>query len=209
MKITLTGKDFNRIMKLCGVSIDSNMLHQSLCMIEIRHDGSGKAYATALDGTVMNQVMFDCKWDKGCFLLHQYRPVSKGCNVDITWDDRSVSVSDGEMAITRSVCKEADVDRVSITRNRLAKKRKYAIAFEPRILMKALKAFDSSERIVFLEFAQDIDAVILRGKDSCSLALPLRVNDKVFEKKLMTFYGQRRETTEKGEDDNGQSISSP
>lgn len=190
MKITLTGHDYNRIIKGCTPAIDKYGPRKVLQEIEIVSDGNGNGYATALDGYVMNQIHFQCIGDAGKFLM---QPVGKHTGdkyseIDISWDDHSVSVSDDEITITRHKEKIADLDRKKITDDRVKKGKRYAIACDPRLLVKALKACDSTDKAIVMEFAEELDSIIIRSKQAVSLVLPLRLNYD-YEDSMAVFYG--------------------
>lgn len=176
MTITLSAYDYKRIINGCAPALDKYGAHPPLAHIEITHDGSGTAYATALDGYVMAQIRFACEGDAGTFLMPCIRFVPrKHADISITWDDETVSVSDGETTITRFRPTDTDVNRKGIVQGLQAKEMRYTIAVNPRNLLAALKAHNTTDHLVVFEFASDIDAIVIRSKDASGLVLPIRI----------------------------------
>lgn len=189
MTITLSAYDYKRIISGCTPALDTSGSHPPLAHIEITHDGSGTAYATALDGFVMNQIRFACEGDAGTFLMPCIRfSPQKHADISIAWDDSTVSVSDGETTITRRIPTDKDVDRKGIVRGLQAKEMRYTIAVNPRNLLAALKAHNNTDHLMVFEFASDIDAIVIHSKDASSLVLPLRINSKHCRDKLARLY---------------------
>lgn len=188
LTIKLFGEDFNRIMRGCGASLSKDSVRKYLQQIEISHDGDGIGYATSLDGYVMNQVSFPCAGDEGKFLMPLYRPVSRKAEVTITADGEHVSVSDGETTITRLMLKDKDLDRRKICENRLKKETRYTISVDHAFLQKALKACEGTTHRIDLEFAEELDGIIVRGYKSCSMVLPIRVDRRKAADKMALFY---------------------
>lgn len=190
MTITMSGEAFLRIMEACKPATDEDDRREPLQHIEIFHDGSGTAYATALDGYVMNQVRVRCQGDAGTVYLRPCEGLSEWDEITITQDDETVNVSDDMTTITRKALKAEDVDRRKIVANRMEKQMQYRIAVDPDLLRKGLKAIGPLDSGVVLEFSGELDAIVLRGNDACSFVLPLRYGP-VEIKRLAHFYGQK------------------
>lgn len=188
LTIKLFGEDFNRIMRGCGASLSKDSVRKCLQHIEISHDGDGIGYATSLDGYVMNQVSFPCAGDEGKFLMPLYRPVSRKAEVTITADGEHVSVSDGETTITKRMLQDRDLDRRKICEGRMQKETRYVISMDQSLLQKALKACEGTTRRIDLEFAEELDGVIIRGYKSCSMVLPMRVDREKTADRMALFY---------------------
>lgn len=189
MTITLSARDYKRIINGCTPALDTFGAHPPLAHIEITHDGSGTAYATALDGYVMNQIRFACEGDAGTFLMPTMGKfeVRKDAYISITWDDSTVSVSDGETTISKRLPTDTDVNRKGIVKGLQAKKMQYSIAVNPRNLLAALKAHHDNDHVVVFEFGSDIDAIVVRSKDANSMVLPCRIADCVRESRANLY----------------------
>lgn len=182
MTITLSACDYKRIISGCAPALDTYGSHPPLAHIEITHDGSGTAYATALDGFVMNQIRFACEGDAGTFLMPCIRfSPRKHADISIAWDDVIVSVSDGETTITKRRYTDMDINRKGIVKGLQDKAMQYTIAVNPRHLFAALKAHHDNDHVIVFEFASDIDAIVIRSKDASSMVLPCRIADRVRE----------------------------
>lgn len=186
--IKLFGEDFNRIMRGCGASLSKDNSRKILQQIEISHDGNGYGYATSLDGFVMNQIGFPCSGDEGKFLMPMFKPVSRKAEVTITADGFAVSVDDGETTITKRMIQDKDLDRRGIVEKRLSLETAYTISVDQSLLLKALKACEGTTHRIDLEFAGELDAIIVRGYKSCSMVLPLRVDRERSADRMALFY---------------------
>lgn len=191
MNITLSMNEYNRIIKGCTPALDKSNVHPCLTYIEISHDGSGLAYATALDGYVMNQIQFRCKGDEGTFLLPHFCKFAarKPADITIVWDSRTVSVTDGETTIVKARPDCEDLNRRKIAQDRYKKQTMYTIAVNPKLLIAALRVCESTNKVVCFEFASDIDSIVMRADDACCIVLPMRFNDERCRSELATFYG--------------------
>ena len=190
MTITMSGENFFRIMEACKPSTNEDDRREPLQHIEIFHDGNGTAYATALDGYVMNQVRVPCRGDAGTVYLRPCEGLSEWDEITITQDGETVSVSDDMTTITRKALKAADVNRQKIAANRMEKQMKYRIAVDPDLLRKGLEAISPLDRCIVLEFSGKLDGIVLRGHDACSIVLPMRYGAKEINR-LAHFYGQK------------------
>lgn len=189
MTITLSAYDYKRIINGCTPALDTSGSRPPLAHIEITHDGNGTAYATALDGFVMNQIRFACEGDAGTVLVPSIRFTSrKDAYISVTWDEENVSVSDGETTITKRRYTDMDVIRQGIVKGLQAKAMQYTIAVKPRYLLAALKAHHDNDHVVVFEFASDIDAIVVRSKDASSMVLPCRIVDRIRET-MANLYG--------------------
>lgn len=101
MKITLTGTEFNRIMRICIPALSKGGFREALEYIEIQCNGQGEGCATACDGYTLMQTRFSCQGDKGIYMIRPTKTVRNDCTIEITKEDGKISISDGTETITR------------------------------------------------------------------------------------------------------------
>lgn len=188
-KITMDYGDYSKMLNACYPALSDEAEWESLQRIEISHDGSGTAYATATDGTIMTQRRFRCEGDAGTFLMQpvnvrNFRPEMG--KITIAWDDATVDVSDGKTTVVKSTCRKKDVNRLETARALTSKERRYKIYVDPNLLKRALKGY-GSETSITLEFAGSLDGIIMRGEKTCGVVLPQK---RYGNDKSMTFYGE-------------------
>lgn len=176
MKITLTGEDFNRIMRVCTPAMSREDSREALRHIEIKCDGKGHGVATALNGFTLAQTCFACQGKRGKMLIGAYKNVSNDCMVEIELQDGNISISDGVETITRKAFEGAYVDHETIVKGAQAKEHSITIALDRNRLRRALDSYRTSASTVVFEIYGPEDAIIMRGADAAGLLLPMRMH---------------------------------
>lgn len=176
MKITMTGTDFNRIMRVCIPALSKDDLREELRHIDIQCNGEGEGCATALDGYTLAQTRFPCQGPRCRFHIPPHKTVRNDCTIEITLEDEKISVSDGVETVTRPAYHGQQIDHAAICKGAQTKKKRATIAFDGRLLMRALKSHSGTYRKpVFLEIYGPHDAAILHTSDTCGLVLPMKL----------------------------------
>lgn len=176
MKITMTGTDFNRIMRVCIPALSKDDFREELRHIDIQCNGEGEGCATALDGYTLAQTRFACQGPRCRFHIPPHKTVRNDCEIEITLKDGKISVSDGVETVTRPALQFDGIDHAAVCRNAQGKKKRATIAFDSRLLMRALKSHSGTYRKpVFLEIYGPHDAAILHTSDTCGLVLPMKL----------------------------------
>lgn len=178
MKITLTGTEFNRIMRICIPALSKGGFRDALEYIEIQCNGQGEGCATACDGYTLMQTRFSCQGDKGIYMIRPTKTVRNDCTIEITKEDGKISISDGTETITRpdyggphiahaDICKEAQKGNPRIT-----------VAFSVQLLKRMLKSCAAGRQIVYLEMRDPEKAVVVKSSyGACGLVLPMRTSE--------------------------------
>lgn len=176
MKITISGEDFNRIMRVCIPSLDRmDGVRDYLKYIEVRGK-DGHATATACNGFHLAQCTFNYQGDKKIrFLLPRYKVVRKDRDMTITIENGEISITDGEeMTIRKAVelPKSWDVQKAVDACAAQPDVRVFGVS--RKYLRRLLDSYGSDDRIIF-EVAQDpMAGIIVRNAHTCGLVLPLR-----------------------------------
>lgn len=185
MKITMTGRDFNRIMQVCRPALDRNGIREALNHIEIRcKDGVG--VASACDGFVMAQCQFDYKGDDGAFLLCSNRTVKNESNVSIvvSANGKKISIADDSEITTRNACTDEYINLQEVVSRYEKKKQRAGFTINVAQLRRILDSFPKDDNAVLFEIRGEEDAVIIRGRETYALILPVRLHG---EKEFATF----------------------
>lgn len=113
MKITISGEDFNRIMRVCTPSLARmDSAHDGLKYIEVRGK-NGKAVATACNSFHLAQCPFAYQGDKEIrFMLPRHKPVKKNATMTITIENGAISIADGEETVSRQAIRVYDVAEI-------------------------------------------------------------------------------------------------
>lgn len=177
MKITLTGEDFNRIMRVCVPALASPASpRETLKYIQIRTNGNGEGCATALDGYTLAQTRFPCTGDAGEMLIPKHKNVRKDCMVTIEQKGGKISISDGIETVTREAVKDPYVATDAIIKKAQADETTISVYVDRHLLRNALRSYANSEKVVCMEIRQADGPIILRGTDSCGMVLPVRIH---------------------------------
>lgn len=176
MKITLTGTDFNRIMRVCGPAVSKDDVRESLQHIEIQCNGQGEGCATGCDGYTLAQTRFPCQGERGTVMIRPYKTVRNDCAIEITKDGGTVSISDGVETCTRQEPTAPYICHANICKSAQANEKRATIAFNPRMLANALKSYGNAHDVVTLEIYGPDQPVVLHSGQACGLVLPKRVN---------------------------------
>lgn len=176
MKITMSGKDFNRIMRSCKNCVSREDPRWSLQMIELRAANS-ECVATALDGFSMMQVTVPCDGE-GLFQIRPQATVKKDADVEIEYEDECISVTVDDVTTLRRQEKFPEVNWGKVVAQATEKPIRYQIAFNAKLLRRALAAIEASESnpACLIEFRDSIDPAIIRGVGGVAMALPIRIN---------------------------------
>lgn len=179
MKITLTGYDFNRIMRTCRPAIDKTGLRDVLSCIEFRCK-DGRGVASACDGFAMAQCCFSYEGDDGVFLLRSHRSVSNDAVITIrtSVNGNKISVSDGTETFIRHNVNAEYINLGNIVAGLETKKKRATFTISAGRLRKILNSFSATDNAVFFEIRGDLDAVVMRSLDTFALVLPVRCSEK-------------------------------
>lgn len=179
MKITLTGRDFNRIMQTCRPALDKTGIREALSCIEFRCK-DGRGVASACDGFAMAQCCFSYVGDDGVFLLRSHRNVSNDSDVTITVsaNGKKISVSDGTEIVTRDNVNAEYINLGNIVAGLETKKKRATFTISAGRLRKILNSFSATDNAVLFEIRGDLDAVVMRSLDTFALVLPVRCSEK-------------------------------
>ena len=178
MKFTLTGTEYNRIMRVCSPALSKDDTREALRYIEIQCNGQGTGCATALDGYTMAQTLFSMQGPRCTFLLPPSKTVRNDCIIEITMTEDEISISDEVETITRKRAKLPFVDHHKICTGVQKHKKRATIAVNPHILMRALKSNAHASEPVFLEIYGIHEPVVIHSRYSCGLVLPVRVDEQ-------------------------------
>lgn len=172
----MTGTEFNRIMRICTPALSSDSIRQCLQYIEIQCDGQDQGCATACDGFTLVQTRFSCKGEKGSLLIRPFKTMRNDCEITITKNGDEVSVTDGVETVTRKEPASGYIAHTGICRDAQSHKKRATIAFDSRLLAKAMKSHTKARETVFLEIYGPTDPAIIHSSQACGLVLPMRVN---------------------------------
>lgn len=175
MKITLTGTDFNRIMRVCSPALSKDDARVSLRHIEIQCNGQGEGCATGCDGYTLAQTRFPCQGERGTVMIRPYKTVRNDCAIEITKDGDKVSISDGVETYTRPEPVAPYIRHADICKSAQANKKQTTIAFDARTLARALKSYCGAHDAVIFEIYGADRPVVLHSDQACGLVLPMRV----------------------------------
>jgi len=177
MRITLTGTDFNRIMRVCGPAVSKDDVRESLQHIEIQCNGQGEGCATGCDGYTLAQTRFPCQGERGTVMIRPYKTVRNDCAIEITKDGGTVSISDGVETCTRQEPAAPYICHADICKAAQEGEPKITIAFSAQLLKQMLKSYSAGRQIVYLEIREADKAVIVKSSyNACGLVLPMRIN---------------------------------
>lgn len=184
MRISLIGRDYNRIMAKCSPAVSRDDARQTLRHIALECKG-GKGIATALDGFVMMQAAFSYEGDDGTVLLLPGGKVEDDCFVDIEVEDDKISITIDDVTTTRSYLELPVIDWRQIVARKPGHETKAVFALNSKLLKQMLKGFKKNDVIMF-EVGDPLEAVVFRSYEQCGLLLPMRVEPSV---ELMDFGG--------------------
>lgn len=184
MKISLIGRDYNRIMTKCAPAVSRDDVRETLRYIALECNG-GKSVATALDGFMMMQVAFSYEGDDGTVFLLPSGKVEDDCFVDIEVEDDKISITVDDVAITRRYNQPPLIDWRKIVTKKPGHETKAVFAMNSKLLKQMLKGFKNNDVIMF-EVGEPLGAVVFRGYEQCGLLLPMRVDPSV---EFMDFGG--------------------
>ncbi|MBQ6805410.1 MAG: hypothetical protein IJP04_12200 [Clostridia bacterium] len=174
-KFTLTGTEYNRIMRACSPALSKDDAREALRYIEIQCNGQGEGCATALDGWIMTQTRFSMQGPRSTFLLPPAKTVRNDCTIEITLTEDEISISDEVETTTRKRANIPYVDHYKIGTGAQDHQKRATIAVNPHILMRALKTHAYMGEPVFLEIYGPYEPIVVHGRYSCGLALPVRM----------------------------------
>lgn len=177
MKITLSGFEFNRIMRTCVPAISRDETRQALAHIEVRCKG-GVGVATASDSYSLAQCCFEYEGDDGVFLLRSHRTVKNDSDITIEVKKSKISISDGTEVVTRKACESEHPDWGKIVVGCQKEKQRASIAINPDRLRRILESFSKRDGIVTLEIRGEHDAVVIRSDETYAMVLPLKLDGK-------------------------------
>lgn len=172
----MTGTEFNRIMRICTPALSKDSVRQCLQYIAIESNDKGEGCAIACDGFTMVQTRFSCKGTKGRFLIRPFKTVRNDCEITITKNGDEVSVTDGVETVTRKEPGGGYIDHYKICAGAQEHQKRATIAFDSRLLAKALKSHTRARETVFLEIYGPTDPMVVHSSQACGLVLPMRVN---------------------------------
>lgn len=174
-KFTLTGTEYNRIMRACSPALSKDDSREALRHIEIQCNGQGEGCATALDGFVLTQTRFSMRGPRASFLIPAAKTVRNDCIIEITLTEEEISISDESETITRKRKDIPFVDHYKICTDAQNREKKITIAVNPHILMRALKTHAHKGEPVFLDIFGYDKPIVVHSRYTCGLALPMRV----------------------------------
>lgn len=177
-KFTLTGTEYNRIMRVCSPALSKDDVRETLRYIEIQCNGQGTGCATALDGFTLAQTRFSMQGPRCKFFLPPAKTVRNDCMIEITLTDEEISISDENETITRKRAKPPLIDHYKILTDAQAHKKRATIAVNPHILIRALKSHAHAREPVFLEIYGMHEPIVLHSHYSCGIVLPMRLDEQ-------------------------------
>lgn len=179
MKITLTGAEFNRIMRVCIPALSKDDERECLRCIEIQCNGHGEGCATGCDGYTLAQTRFACQGERGTCMIRPHKTVRNDCTIEITKDGETVSISDGVETYTRQENATHYICHAHICKSAQKNEKRATIAFNPQMLARALKSYNKAHGLVVFEIYGPEQPVVLHAggkfRDPCGLVLPLRL----------------------------------
>lgn len=190
MKITMTGTDFNRIMRVCIPALSKDDAREVLRYINIQCNGEGEGCATALDGHMLAQTRFACQGDRGSLYIPAHKTVPNDCEIEITQEEGKISISDGVETVTRPAIPHDAIDHSAITKGAQSKEKSITIAFNPKLMMQALKSYKDRENLVCMDIYGPADGAILYNNTARGLLLPVRL---AFPEKITPEFWDMRE----------------
>lgn len=178
MKITLTGTEFNRIMRICIPALSKEGIREALEYIEIQCNGQGEGCATACDGYTLMQTRFSCRGDKGTYMIRPTKTVRNDCTIEITKEDGKISISDSMETITRPDYGGPYISHANICRKAQKGKPRITVAFSAKLLERMLKSFAAGRQIVYLEMRDPEKVVVVKSSyGACGLVVPMRTGE--------------------------------
>lgn len=175
MKITLTGTEFNRIMRICIPALSKEGIREALEYIEIQCNGQGEGCATACNGYALMQTRFSCQGDKGIYMIRPTKTVRNDCTIEITKEDGKISISDGTETISRPDYGGPYISHANICREAQKGKPRITVAFSVQLLKLMLKSCAAGRQIVYLEMRDPGKAVVVKSSyGACGLVMPTR-----------------------------------
>lgn len=97
------------------------------------------------------------------------------CEITITKKGDEVSVTDGVETVTRKEPATGYISHATICKDAQKHQKRATIAFDSRLLAKALKSHTKARETVFLEIYGPSEPVIVHSSQACGLVLPMRV----------------------------------
>lgn len=177
-KFTLTGTEYNRIMRACSPALSKDNLREALRYIEIQCNGQGEGCATGLDGFIMTQTRFSMQGPRSTFLLPPAKTVRNDCIIEITLTEEEISISDEVETITRKRANIPYVDHYKIGTDAQKHDKRATIAVNPHSLMRALKTHANMGQPVFLDIYGYDKPLVVHSRYTCGLFLPVRMESK-------------------------------
>ena len=175
MKITMAGREFNRIMRTCVPAISKDDSREALRHIEIRCKG-GVGVATACDAIALAQCRFEYVGDDGVLLLRSHRSVKNDALITIEAKGKKISVSDDTETISRKLAEHTHPNWKTIVDKNERETQRASIVCNPARLRRILDSFSGNDDSVCIEIRGDIDAIVMRGEKSYAMILPIRVD---------------------------------
>lgn len=175
MKITMDGREFNRIMRTCVPAISKDDSREALRYIEIRCKG-GVGVTTACDGVALAQCHFEYVGDDGVLLLHSHRSVKNDALITIEAKGKKISVSDDSETVVRKLAEHTHPNWKTIVDRNERKTQRASIVCNPARLRRILDSFSGNDDSVFIEIRDDLDGIVMRGANTYAMVLPIREN---------------------------------
>lgn len=163
-------------MRICTPALSKDSIRQCLQYIAIESNGEGEGCATACDGFTLAQTRFSCKGTKGRCLIRPFKTMRNDCEITITKNGEEVSVTDGVETVTRKEPASGYISHATICKDAQKHQKRATIAFDSRLLAKALKSHTKARETVILEIYGPTEPVIVHSSQACGLVLPMRIN---------------------------------
>lgn len=197
MKITISGEDFNRIMRVCIPSLDRlDGVRDYLKYIEVR-GWDGQATATACNGYHMAQCTFNYQGDTEIrFMLPRYKTVRKDRDMTIVIENGEISIADGEeMTIRKDFPINEKFDMQKVIDMCKAQPNVRVFGVSRKYLRRLLDSFGGDDHLLF-EVAKNHEAgIIVRNAHTCGLVMPLRITPDYEEMRLFQQFTDPLGTT--------------
>lgn len=175
MKITMPGREFNRIMRTCVPALSKDETREALRHIEIRCKG-GVGVATASDSFSMAQCCFEYEGDDGVLLLRSHRNVKNDAKITIKAEGKKISVSDESETVVRKLAEHTHPNWKRIVDRCENETTKASIVLNPARLRRILDSFSRDDDNITVEIRGGLDGVVMRGANTFAMLLPVRVD---------------------------------
>lgn len=180
MKITLSGYDFNRVMRVCTPSLSKDTARLPLMYILFECNGEGIGCATSLDGFTLAQTRFNCEGDACKMMVFQHAKVKDDLGVVIESNGERTSISVDDVTITKNVPPaEQYVNHTKICKDAQKKKKTITIAFNPNMLSTIVKSHKDHSAPLFFDIYEEQDAVVVHTGVSAGLLLPVAIRREI------------------------------